>query len=249
MKWVLGIGLALLLCCGGGGGVGGYFAYSKFAEAAQRQAIQTQGRLLVFGIQNYDDSNNRLPAHASYSPEGKPLLSWRVHLLPYIEQQHLYERFHLDEPWDSPHNSALIDEMPREFKLAGRELEPGKTCFVVPYSTQLDGPTTAFPKARFPGEIGIDGRGRAELFSMTPDGSSMTIGLLVVPASQAVVWTEPDDFDIDASSLESLFEGKQTLTVIMLDGSSRSLPSSIDRTVLRNLMLANDGNVIPYFEE
>ena len=45
---------------------------------------------------------------------GKPLLSWRVHLLPFLEENELYEQFKLDEPWDSPHNIKLLDQMPAD---------------------------------------------------------------------------------------------------------------------------------------
>ena len=57
----------------------------------------------------------RFPAHANYNESGKPLLSWRVHILPYLEAGHLYEQFHLDEPWDSEHNRQLIAKMPTSY--------------------------------------------------------------------------------------------------------------------------------------
>ena len=58
---------------------------------------------------------DHLPAASSYDPEGKPLLSWRVYVLPHMEQQALFNQFHLDEPWDSEHNRKLIDQMPELF--------------------------------------------------------------------------------------------------------------------------------------
>ena len=57
-------------------------------------------------------ANNAFPGPAITDKDGKPLLSWRVAILPYIEQQGLYKKFKLDEPWDSPHNKALFKEMP-----------------------------------------------------------------------------------------------------------------------------------------
>ena len=49
------------------------------------------------------------------SKDGKPLLSWRVAILPYTEQNELYQQFKLDEPWDSEHNKTLIAKMPAYF--------------------------------------------------------------------------------------------------------------------------------------
>ena len=55
------------------------------------------------------------PAYTT-SKDGKPLLSWRVLILPYLEQEALYKEFHLDEPWDSPHNRTLIARMPAVYR-------------------------------------------------------------------------------------------------------------------------------------
>ena len=55
--------------------------------------------------------------------DGKPLLSWRVLILPYVEQEDLYKQFHLDEPWDSEHNKKLIEKMPAVYRVA-RHTQP-----------------------------------------------------------------------------------------------------------------------------
>ena len=56
--------------------------------------------------------NKHFPPAAICDKDGRPLLSWRVAILPYIDQEDLYKQFHLDEPWDSPHNRSLIEKMP-----------------------------------------------------------------------------------------------------------------------------------------
>ncbi len=68
-----------------------------------------QLRQLAIAALNYESSYQKFPAQANYSDDGKPLLSWRVHLLPFMEQDSLYRQFKLDEPWDSPHNIKLLD--------------------------------------------------------------------------------------------------------------------------------------------
>ena len=73
-------------------------------------------------MHNYaDDHHGRLPPAVVYGEDDEPLYSWRVLVLPYIEQNALYEQFHLDEPWDSPHNLALLPKMPGTYEAARLE--------------------------------------------------------------------------------------------------------------------------------
>ncbi len=59
---------------------------------------------IAIAMNNYHDTLTKLPPAYTVDAEGRPLHSWRVLILPYIEQQELYERIRLDEPWDSPYN-------------------------------------------------------------------------------------------------------------------------------------------------
>src|SRR5262245_66453972 len=74
----------------------------------------------------YHDVNNALPPADGKLPGGKQTLSWRVHLLPYIEQQSLYQQFHLDEPWDSPHNQMVLNSYPMPPQYAYGKPRPGQ---------------------------------------------------------------------------------------------------------------------------
>ncbi len=69
---------------------------------------------IMLAMFNYLDASktSAFPPRTSYSVDGKPLLSWRVQLLPYLDQKELFKEFHLDEPWDSQHNRQLIERMP-----------------------------------------------------------------------------------------------------------------------------------------
>src|SRR5215212_3912548 len=96
---VLGIlGAVLLLCCGGGGLVAYLLSDKIGLDAQDRKVSNNNLKQIGLGIHNYHDVNNRMPSN-SYGPDGKPLLSWRVHILPYVEQDALYKQFKLDEPW------------------------------------------------------------------------------------------------------------------------------------------------------
>src|SRR5689334_2744482 len=71
-------------------------------------------------MHNYADAHDQqLPPAVVYGRYGQPLYSWRVLLLPYIEQDDLYKEFQLDEPWDSPHNLALLPRMPGSYAAPG----------------------------------------------------------------------------------------------------------------------------------
>ncbi len=128
-------------------------------------------------MHTYYQIHGRFPPVAVSDVNGKPLLSWRVTLLPFVEQTALYQRFKLDEPWDSPHNYALIGEMPSIYAAPHRpDVALGTTVFQV-----FVGPGTAFdpkaplrlPPTDFPG-------GPREL-------------LLIAEAAHAVTWTKPED--------------------------------------------------------
>jgi len=125
-----------------------------------------------------DAHGDRLPPAAIYSKEGQPLLSWRVLLLPYLEQQKLFDKFHLDEPWDSSHNLPLLQEMPTIYAR-----------------------TTPSPRADEYGTIYQVFVGKGTVFE---NNEGMSLGklraqgsfsntLLVVQAGERVPWTKPSD--------------------------------------------------------
>src|SRR5205085_3628183 len=82
-------------------------------KAGDRQRHKSINNLkqIMIAIHNHHDSNNHLPADIR-DKNGKPLLSWRVAILPFLMQDNLYQQFKLDEPWDSEHNLKLLQHMP-----------------------------------------------------------------------------------------------------------------------------------------
>jgi hypothetical protein len=144
-------------------------------EAALSQA---KGNIhwLAFSMSNYESANEGLPPAALLSRDGKPLLSWRVLLLPFTEQQDLYQRFKLDEPWDSPHNRKLIQHMPRFYKPLGKSDAPPFTTFI----QVIRGPGTPFER---PGLKTENLNKRA--------GSTF----LIVEAAKPVIWSKPEDLE------------------------------------------------------
>ena len=119
MVAVIGILVALLLP-----------AVQAAREAARRTQAMNNLKQQVLAMHNYHDAKKSFPAHAICDANGKPLLSWRVQILPYLEQQALYNEFHLDEPWDSDHNKPLIARMPVVYDDPSYNIAPGKTAYL-----------------------------------------------------------------------------------------------------------------------
>jgi hypothetical protein len=86
---------------------------SARAQAGRAQSVNNL-KQIGLALHNYHDVYKSFPPAAIYSKDGKPLLSWRVAMLPYLHtsQGNLLKKFRLDEPWDSEHNRALIARMP-----------------------------------------------------------------------------------------------------------------------------------------
>ena len=158
--------------------------------------------------------------------QGKPLLSWRVHLLRYLEgdseQAALYNSFHLDEPWDSPHNRKLIKKMPAAYAIPGSAAAAeGRTCFQVVVGLE----------AMFP-----DGRGRA--LREVRDGLSNTIMLVEVDEKHAVPWTQPTDWKYDKKNPKAGLGGHLNggFLAALADGSVHFLSDNLDAGLLNALL-------------
>ena len=93
-------------------------------QAAREMTSVNNVRQMVLSMHNYYASKKQ-----NFPLQNRNGLSWRVHILPFIERSDLYERFNLDEPWDSPHNIQLLGEMPSTFECPNVVLEPGFTVY------------------------------------------------------------------------------------------------------------------------
>src|SRR5687768_11208075 len=63
---------------------------------------------IAIAVIDYESEKQELPLRALKTADGAPGLSWRVAILPMLGEEPLYKEFHLDEPWDSPHNKPLV---------------------------------------------------------------------------------------------------------------------------------------------
>jgi hypothetical protein len=182
-------------------------------------------------MRSYHEDNGHLPPAVVRGKDGQPLYSWRVLLLPYLEQERVYEQFKLDEPWDSEHNKKLQEETPHCYLPWGGNDPPGLTRYQV-----FVGPGTAFER---------DGLTWADF----PKGLAKT--LLVVESAEPVPWSKPAELTYDpADPLPALdgafgkpvhvlcYEVSRTpgFTACFADGSTRFIPSDTDEKSLRSLI-------------
>lgn len=199
------------------------------------EEAQPSNNLKQMGLafHNYADTYRKFPARATTDDDGKPLLSWRVMLLPFLEEAALYNEFHMDEPWDSEHNKALLAKMPDVYKNPRLELEEGLTTYVAPYGGEEQKQTI----------WDIEDCG----FRNVTDGTSNTIMFVEVNSEAAVPWTKPDDFDIAAQSLlEFLLKAPEGGAIGICDGSVFDFDESLDEETLEAMLSAGGGEVIEF---
>ncbi len=134
---------------------------------------------IALALMNYESSRGRFPAAATMTADRKPGLSWRVAILPFIGESNLHKQFRLNEPWDSPHNKALVQRMPKVFLSPGSSLESGYTNYLA---------------VRLPNSVIAEGR-RGIRMQDIRDGTATTISFLEVDDTHAAVWTKPDDYE------------------------------------------------------
>jgi hypothetical protein len=190
---------------------------------------------IALAMHNYAENNGgHFPPSAITDNLGKPLLSWRVVLLPYLEEEGLFEQFHLDEPWDSAHNLALLEKMPKIYRAPRNPavddpVDPGKTFYQV-----FVGEGTAFDR-----NLGLKANDLQA-------GTSNTI--LVIEAGEPVPWTKPVDLNYSCKlpipplggvfpekSRFSLFGSNREkgITVAMADGSVHFIKKELSETTWR----------------
>jgi hypothetical protein len=231
----------------------------QFQDSAPRVAAQNNLKQIGIGLINHADLNGaNVPIYGvgpngsmqfpsappkesspTPAPKGKgppqtfdpPLLSWRVAILPYIDQLNLYKEFNLFEPWDSEQNKKLIDKMPRLFAPVARPGKPGYT-----HMQMVVGPSAMRRShIKYPASIS--------------DGTANTIA--VVEAAEPVIWTKPDDVMFPAPDLPKDFRKKfggqfpGGFHVLLWDSTVRFIPDTMSDRTLMLALNPNDGQAMP----
>jgi hypothetical protein len=216
-------------------------AVGSARRASERAQAMNYLKMIGLSMHNYHDTYRAFPAAYSVDEEGEPLLSWRVHVLPFLEQTPLYEQFRLDEPWDSEHNRQLIERMPEIYRAPGSSAEPGKTVYL-----GLRHPDSVIVPPADESDANRSPRGTT--IAEISDGTSNT--LLVVEANDesAVIWTKPDDFDpnLDNPVRDLLGLRPGGFLVLICDGSVRFMPQTLGPKLFKELMTKDGGEPVNF---
>lgn len=210
-----------------------------FHERATRMQCPNNLKLIGLAMSKYEQAYHSLPPAFIADSNGRPLYSWRVLLLPFLEQDELYNRVKLDEPWDSPHNrSVLQDEaVAQRFHCPWADNPKDETTYVMIVGPNMisDGPHSV-------------------RFADIKDGLSNTIMIAEVKNS-GIHWAEPRDLDFremsfrvndpDGKGISSNHHG--VANVGFADGSVRTIGGDFDPKLLKALITINGGEDVSWF--
>ncbi len=210
------------------------FGVRASVRASRRSECGNHLKQIMLALHEYEHANEHFPAAAITASDGKLLLSWRVAILPEMGYRELYDAFHRAEPWDSPHNLALLSKIPDAYRCASElSAPPGYTNYQAIVGPK---PGLGVTGAMFEWRRGIDIR---EVL----DGASQTI--MVAEAPHLVPWTKPEDHYFDEHSSAPSFASRHAdgFNVLFADGSVKFLKYTIQPMTLRSLLTRNGGEV------
>jgi beta-lactamase regulating signal transducer with metallopeptidase domain len=202
-------------------------------QRAQRDPIRRDFnnlKQLALAMHNYHDKHAHFPPAVVMGPDGKTTHSWRVELLSYLDAKALFDRYQMNEPWDSENNKKVLEQMPDVFRSPHDDPKSTNSGYYV-----LVGRGTIFE-----GPEGIK-------ISDIMDGTSNT--LMIVEAKRSIPWTKPEDIPYDRDKPVPELGGfvKGEFAAALADGSAhRFQTEDIAPGLLRRLIMRNDGNPISW---
>jgi hypothetical protein len=209
----------------------------KVRYAAEKMLSGSNLRQLMIAMHNYHNDHDCLPPVMSMKDD-KPLHSWRVHVLPYLQQDDLYRKLRLDEPWNSPHNLKMFESHPMPPVFAHpTKLKDGlkTTHYLAFYSKKKDNTAACFrlgSKVTL-GQIVVN------------DGTGQTVGL--VETTRAVPWYQPEDIEFDNNAafpeLKSIWNN-DLIQVSFFDASIRSFSSTMEPAKWKALVTWRGGEPV-----
>jgi type II secretory pathway pseudopilin PulG len=189
---------------------------------ARRMECNNNLKMIGLALSNYEMTYGALPPAYTVDAEGNPLHSWRTLILPFMEQQALYETIDLSKPWDDPANQVVCETVISNYRCPSVESPPAHTTYLA-----VMAPRGCLQPAepRKLSEI-IDERG-------------LTLTVVEVDAEHSVPWMAPKDVSGDwIVNLRTVADlphpgGIQAATV---DGRTLFLRSDLEPATLRALI-------------
>jgi prepilin-type processing-associated H-X9-DG protein len=200
----------------------------KSQEAARMNRGINNLKMIALSLHNFHDTYRTFPAAARMKKEGNPPHSWRVAILPFIEENELFRQYNFEEPWDSENNKKILAKMPDVYRSPHADPQSTNTSYVVPILDK--GIFSATPMTKGPGIATIK------------DGTSQTIAIIETETS--IPWTKPEDLPIDPSKpLPALgFAKNPALNVAFADGSVQRLIKTPTIELLLPFLTASGGD-------
>ena len=198
-------------------------------RAAERAAFGNNVKYVMLALHSYHDVYGHFPPAIVIDKESGVARSWRVEILPYIEQVDLYNEYRKNEPWDSEANKKVLAKMPPLYRHLSQPKDSVFTSLFAAY-----GAGTMFEKKN-----GVT----IGLRDVT-DGTSNTIA--IVEAKRDIPWTKPEEieFDVTAAKLPDLGFVPEGWQAGFGDGSVRFIARSIDPSLFYKLMTRAGGEVV-----
>lgn len=212
----------------------GAMAASSIMAPVNASTTSNRMKQFALGFHNYVSAYNAFPTYLNMSKtKAKSGLSWRVHILPFIGHNELYQEFKLDEAWDSPHNIKLLAKMPAIY-LPTAEINP--TGEIKPYHTTFVAPI---------GKKTVFGQNEPMQFRNITDGTSNTIAFVELQREHAIPWTSPEEYAFDESNPTAKLRDYNGRTVIaMFDGSVSNVKLDLAKETWLALFSRNGGEVV-----
>ena len=224
-------------------------------EVAARRVSINNLKQIALAMHNFHAAFDQFPPAVIYGPDGKPWHSWRVLILPYLDHADLYNAYDFSQPWDSPKNKALLDQMPPVYRdpIHGqaRDSYTNYAALVGPNSMfRPEGAKQTDPKTP---PLGKGGVGMRNIL----DGTSNTLMAAPVEPGRKIPWTKPEDIDVGPTftgfgqqkGIAAPYTflgpgGGKAAPLAFADGSVRMIGASVKRLVLEALITCAGGEVI-----
>ena len=154
---------------------------------SSRSSCQNNLKQILLGLGNYEAAHGRFPPPFIADASGKPMHSWRVLILPYMEHASLFNRYRMDEPWDGPNNRVLGERMPDVYRCPG--CERCEQLGLEPFGKRPVNTTNYF--AIVGENVGWSEEG-SKTYKELKGGTKNTL-MVMEHGGKFVPWMEPDD--------------------------------------------------------
>jgi len=216
-------------------------------SASRRSQCRYQLMQIGIALHNYHDAYGTFPPAYIADAQGRPMHSWRVLILPYVEEKSLYDRYDFSEPWDGPNNSKLAAEIPRIYRCPSdtRSISSTDTSYLA-----VVGDGTIWKGAK------------AVSLADVKDGSSNTL-LVVESHGAGINWMEPRDLHtlqmpatvnpLNGQGICSCHNHKsndrgrgECVQVLIADGSVRALENDTPSKTINALLTIAGGETVEF---